>query len=78
MESKTSPKGWLNINKTEGITSHDSVSKVRKKLKTKKVGHAGTLDRMATGVMVIAVGQATRLIQFLKKQKYIKQKLILE
>lgn len=61
--------GWLNINKEKGITSHDVVSKVRKILKTKKVGHAGTLDPMATGVMVVAVGKATRLIQFLQETK---------
>ena len=63
------PTGWLNINKESGITSHDLVSKVRRALKTKKVGHAGTLDPMATGVMTIAVGKATRLIQFLEETK---------
>ncbi len=67
--TKSSPTGWLNINKESGITSHDLVSKVRRQLKTKKVGHAGTLDPSATGVMVIAVGKATRLIQFLTETK---------
>lgn len=75
MDLQKSPKGWLNINKEPDITSHDLVSKVRKKLKTKKVGHAGTLDPMATGVMVIAVGQATRLIQFLKETKAYKAEI---
>lgn len=75
MSIKQSPKGWLNINKPDGITSHDLVSKTRKRLNTKKVGHAGTLDPMATGVMVIAVGQATRLIQFLKETKIYKAQI---
>ncbi|MBC7475111.1 MAG: tRNA pseudouridine(55) synthase TruB [Candidatus Sericytochromatia bacterium] len=70
-------KGWLNLNKEKGITSHDLVSKVRKKLKIKRVGHAGTLDPMATGVMVIAVGQATRLIQFLQETKTYKAEVYL-
>lgn len=57
--------GLLIINKPEGITSHDVVAKVRKKLQTKKVGHTGTLDPMATGVLVICVGAATKLVQYL-------------
>lgn len=75
MDLNTAPKGWLNLDKPEGITSHDLVAKTRKRLKTKKVGHAGTLDPMATGVMVIAVGQATRLIQFLKETKIYKAQI---
>ena len=55
--------GLLIINKPKGITSHDVVAKVRKKLQTKKVGHTGTLDPMATGVLVICVGAATKLVQ---------------
>lgn len=70
-----SPTGWLNLNKEQNITSHDLVSKVRRALKTKKVGHAGTLDPMATGVMVIAVGKATRLIQFLQETKAYKAQI---
>jgi tRNA pseudouridine55 synthase len=65
-------QGWLNIDKEKGITSHDLVYKVRRALKMKRVGHAGTLDPMATGVMVIAVGKATRLIQFLQEKKVYK------
>ena len=57
--------GLLIINKPKGITSHDVVAKVRKKLQTKKVGHTGTLDPMATGVLVICVGAATKLVQYL-------------
>ena len=59
--------GILVIDKPAGITSHDVVSRVRRILKTKRVGHTGTLDPFATGVMVILVGQATRLAQFLDK-----------
>ncbi len=61
--------GILIIDKPAGITSHDVVSQVRRILKTKRVGHTGTLDPFATGVMVILVGQATRLAQFLDKDE---------
>ena len=57
--------GILLINKPEGITSHDVVQRVRRKLGTKRVGHAGTLDPIATGLLVLAVGPATRFLQFL-------------
>lgn len=57
--------GLLNINKPAGMTSHDVVARVRRILKTKRVGHAGTLDPDAMGVLVIAVGQATRLLPHL-------------
>ncbi|MEP6944532.1 MAG: tRNA pseudouridine(55) synthase TruB [Acidobacteriota bacterium] len=59
--------GLLIIDKPAGITSHDVVARVRRILRTKRVGHTGTLDPFATGVMVILVGQATRLAQFLDK-----------
>jgi tRNA pseudouridine55 synthase len=59
--------GILVIDKPAGLTSHDVVASVRRILKTKRVGHTGTLDPFATGVMVILVGQATRLAQFLDK-----------
>lgn len=59
--------GILIIDKPEGITSHDVVARCRRILKTKKIGHTGTLDPFATGVMVILVGKATRLAQFLDK-----------
>ncbi len=57
--------GLLNINKPAGMTSHDVVGKVRRIVKQKQVGHAGTLDPMATGVLLVCVGQATRLIEYL-------------
>ena len=59
------PDGLLLIDKPSGITSHDAVAAVRRALRTKKVGHAGTLDPMATGLLVIGVGRATRLLRFL-------------
>lgn len=61
--------GILIIDKPAGITSHDVVARVRRILKTKKVGHTGTLDPFATGVMVVVVGKATRLAQFLDKDE---------
>lgn len=57
--------GVLNINKEAGWTSHDVVAKVRHLLGGVKVGHAGTLDPMATGVLPVLVGRATRLAQYL-------------
>lgn len=61
--------GFLNLNKPLGFTSHDCVAKVRRLLNLKKVGHAGTLDPAASGVLPIAVGRATRLLQFLRSDK---------
>ncbi|MGI8467854.1 MAG: tRNA pseudouridine(55) synthase TruB [Pyrinomonadaceae bacterium] len=60
--------GILIIDKPDGFTSHDVVARCRKILKTKRIGHTGTLDPFATGVMVILVGRATRLAQFLDKE----------
>lgn len=57
--------GILVIDKPLGITSHDVVGRVRRKFSTKRVGHAGTLDPLATGVLVVAVGPATRFLQYL-------------
>ncbi|MDE5110493.1 MAG: tRNA pseudouridine(55) synthase TruB [Trichodesmium sp. St7_bin2_1] len=62
-------EGFLNLNKPSGMTSHDCVAKVRKLLRLKRVGHGGTLDPAATGVLPIAVGKATRLLQFLPSAK---------
>src|SRR2546430_6278989 len=55
------------INKTTGMTSHDVVAKVRKLLHQKRVGHAGTLDPAASGVLPICVGQATRVAEYLSE-----------
>lgn len=56
--------GLLNINKPQGPTSHDIVARVRRGTRVKKVGHAGTLDPMATGVLVLCLGPATRLSEY--------------
>lgn len=57
--------GVLNINKPKGLTSHDVVSKLRKILNTRKVGHTGTLDPDATGVLPIVIGRATKLSNYI-------------
>ena len=59
------PDGLALIDKPSGITSHDAVAIVRRALGTRKVGHAGTLDPIATGLLVMGVGRATRLLRFL-------------
>ncbi len=61
--------GFLNLNKPLEWTSHDCVAKVRRLLKQKRVGHGGTLDPLATGVLPIAVGNATRLLPYLPGTK---------
>src|SRR3954454_1625335 len=61
--------GLLIIDKPEGFTSHDVVAKVRRILKTKRIGHTGTLDPFATGVLVLLIGKATRLAQYLDKDE---------
>ena len=61
--------GFLLVDKAGGMTSHDVVAMARKKLNTKKVGHAGTLDPMATGVLVLGVGIATRLLTYITDGK---------
>ncbi|HEY8116782.1 MAG TPA: tRNA pseudouridine(55) synthase TruB, partial [Actinomycetota bacterium] len=59
------PEGLLLVDKPSGMTSHDAVEVVRRSLGTRKVGHAGTLDPMATGLLVLGVGRATRLLRYL-------------
>ncbi|AFZ48960.1 tRNA pseudouridine(55) synthase TruB [Dactylococcopsis salina] len=61
--------GFINIDKPIDVTSHDCVAKVRRWAKMKRVGHGGTLDPAATGVLPLAVGKATRLLQFLPNGK---------
>ncbi len=70
--------GILNINKPAGITSHDVVDRIRRLTKTKKVGHTGTLDPMATGVLPLCLGKATKIVQFIiaqDKEYIVKMKL---
>ena len=59
------PDGLIVIDKPQGVTSHDVVAAVRSVLHVKRVGHAGTLDPMATGVLVIGFGYATRLLNYI-------------
>jgi tRNA pseudouridine55 synthase len=60
-----SPSGILLVDKPGGMTSHDVVSRARKALGTRKVGHAGTLDPMATGLLLLGVDSSTRLLTYL-------------
>lgn len=57
--------GLILVDKPQGFTSHDVVAKLRKQLGTKKIGHAGTLDPMATGLLLLGVNSGTKLLQFL-------------
>lgn len=61
----TEPSGLLIINKHLGVTSHDIVWKIRKLFGTKRVGHTGTLDPMASGVLVVLVGRAAKAAEYL-------------
>lgn len=58
-------EGVLLVDKPAGMTSHDVVYRLRRKLQMKKIGHAGTLDPMATGLLVMLIGKATRISQYL-------------
>ena len=59
------PSGLVVVDKPEGWTSHDVVARMRRLLGTRKVGHGGTLDPMATGVLIVACGKATRLLTYI-------------
>ncbi|MGN6182211.1 MAG: tRNA pseudouridine(55) synthase TruB [Thermoanaerobaculia bacterium] len=66
MQPKKSADGVLLVDKKTGITSHDVVERFRRRSKVKKAGHTGTLDPLATGLLVLCVGKATRLQAFLR------------
>jgi len=71
-------EGIVIINKPDGITSHDVIKRVRKKFKIRRVGHAGTLDPIATGVLIVLLGKSTKLFsQFVNLNKAYKATLIL-
>ena len=59
------PNGFVNVLKAPGITSHDIVSHLRKVYGLKKIGHAGTLDPAAAGVLPVALGKATRMLEYM-------------
>ncbi|MBD3878671.1 MAG: tRNA pseudouridine(55) synthase TruB [Quinella sp. 1Q5] len=61
--------GFINLNKPSGMTSHDAVNHIRRIFSTRKVGHAGTLDPMAAGVLPIAINRATKFIEYLDDDK---------
>ncbi|MFM7138895.1 MAG: tRNA pseudouridine(55) synthase TruB, partial [Actinomycetes bacterium] len=64
-KEEASLNGFVIVDKPLGMTSHDVVHKIRKICNTKKVGHAGTLDPEASGVLVVGLGKATRLLTFI-------------
>src|SRR5690554_6066366 len=61
--------GFLIINKPPGYSSHQVVAQARRILRERRIGHTGTLDPMATGVLVLAIGKATKLIAYLDEAK---------
>jgi tRNA pseudouridine55 synthase len=72
---ESSLNGFINLNKPPNFTSHDCVAKLRRILNTKKIGHGGTLDPAATGVLPMAIGKATRLLSFLPREKIYQAKI---
>ena len=67
------PSGVLIVNKPQGVTSHDIVNKIRRLYSTKRVGHTGTLDPLATGVLVVLIGRAAKAAEYLTAdtKKYV-------
>lgn len=68
LERANQMDGIINVKKEAGMTSHDVVFKLRKILGTKKIGHGGTLDPDVVGVLPIAVGKATRMVEFMQDE----------
>ena len=68
--------GFINVNKQSGVTSHKIISVLRKITSIKQIGHAGTLDPLASGVLPVAVGKATKLIDYLDENKSYRVDLI--
>ncbi len=66
---RSEPSGILLLDKPEGVTSHDMVGLTRRLFSTRKVGHAGTLDPMATGLLIVLIGQATKLSELLLEKE---------
>ena len=62
---KNDISGWVNLNKPAGMTSNDALMKLKRALNYPKIGHAGTLDPLASGVLPIALGEATKLVSFM-------------
>lgn len=68
VNTMTTSNGLLLIDKPSGVTSHDVVAHVRRVLNERRVGHAGTLDPMATGLLIVGVGPSTRLLRFAQSE----------
>src|SRR3979409_818427 len=68
MSYPVAPDGVLLVDKAEGMTSHDVVALVRRKLEVRKVGHCGTLDPIATGLLLITVGRGTKVQDLLMSE----------
>lgn len=66
---RTDLHGWINLDKPLNMTSTQAVGKIKKILNVKKVGHAGTLDPLATGILPIAIGEATKTVSFLQDRE---------
>jgi tRNA pseudouridine55 synthase len=66
--TKNTYNGWINLDKPLDMTSTQAVGKIKRILNVKKVGHAGTLDPLATGILPIAIGEATKTVQYLKNR----------
>ena len=64
-------QGWINLYKPKNISSFHAINKIKKKFSINKIGHAGTLDPLAEGVLPIALGKATKLIPFITKKSKI-------
>ena len=62
-------QGWINLYKPKNITSFKAINFIKKKFLIKKIGHAGTLDPMAEGILPIAIGKATKLIPYINIMK---------
>lgn len=72
----TDASGFLLVDKPAGVTSHDVVAIVRRALRTRRVGHAGTLDPFATGLLVVLIGRATRLIPYVPGEPKVYEAII--
>ena len=60
-------QGWINLYKPKNISSFNSINKIKKKFSIDKIGHAGTLDPLAEGILPVAIGKTTKLIPFVNQ-----------
>jgi tRNA pseudouridine55 synthase len=76
MTQRPAPDGLLLVDKPAGVTSHDVVNAARRALGEKRVGHGGTLDPFATGLLVLLVGRATRLLRWLNDEPKVYEAVV--